>query len=282
MPRKKNVALQQQIHSTADSILQNNPLTTCVVKEVTDIVWGNLFPGKSYSQAYQMVSYYLRGSNKYIKKQNRYRVTELDNLLLMSTAGRSEYALARGVTPASVEQAVRRYYDSLTRPPAPLDRPWFNFSRKADLESRGFTQDDVKACRKYLEDNCGLALRAPNILYHPKTKKRYTMSDTEQVALLMNPKQFLRTRAAHIKENWVEKEADPVYDPDEAFVIDASAPVTPSHTRLVGKLRRLSASIEKDPPTSVKSIMYAALSNFVNKSIKILNTVETADEGGTK
>ena len=282
MARRPNTTLQKQIHAAAEQVITADPFTSCVVKTVTDQVWRELFVGKTYNQAYQMVSYYLRGNNKYIKKQNRYRPVELENLLLMNAAGRSEYALARGVTPASVEQAVKRYFDNLNRPPAPLDRPWFNFSRRADLSTRGFSLEDVKACREYLEENCGLALRAPNILYHPKTKKRYTMSDTEQVALLMNPKQFLRTRAAHIKENWVEKEADPVYDPDEAFVIDASAPVTPSHTRLVGKLRRLSASIEKDPPTSVKSIMYVALSNFVNKSIKILNTVETSDEGGTK
>ena len=274
MPRKRNVELLQQIHSTADRILQNDPLTPCVVKDVTNEVWHNYFPNKTYNQAYQMVSYYLRGANKYVKRQNRYRSAELDNLMLMTPAGRSEYALARGVTPASVEQAVRRYYDSLTRPPAPLDRPWFNFSRKADLDARGFSIEEVRKCRDYLDENCGLALRAPNILYHPKTKRRYALSDTEQVALLMNPKQFLRARAAHIKANWVEKASDPIHDPDDALTIDAAAPTTSTSKLLTSRIRKLTKAITENPPVNVTTLLYAALSRHTEQCLKILQFVE--------
>lgn len=280
MARRLNVVLQKKLHSVADQVMADDPFTSCVVKAVTDRVWKTDFLGKTYNQAYQMVGHYLRGSHKYVKPQNRYTPKEMENLILMPTWARSEYALARGVTPAAVEQAINRYMVRHTFPAAPLSRNWFNFSRRSDLSSRGFTLDNVRACREYLEEECGLALRAPNILYHPKTKKRYTMSDTEQVALLTDPKQFLRLRAAHIKENWVEKDVDPIYDTEDAVTLDLSAPVTSASKRLVGRIRKLTEAVKNNPPSSVNSILYAALSHHVNFCLELLQSIEA--EGGTK
>lgn len=274
MARRLNIVLQQRIRSVADQVLSDDPLTTCVAKAVTDRVWKTDFLGKTYSQAYQMVSYYLRGVKKYTKPQRRYTEKELSNLAIAKRATISEFALARGVTPASVEQAVNRYKERQSSLPTPLSSLWFNFSRRADLDARGFSLEDVGACRDYLDENYGLALRAPNILYHPKTKRRYAMSDTEQVAILVDPKQFLRARTAHIRESWVVRELDPMYEPEDADTIDL-ATTTAAEKRLAERVRRLSAAIKEKPPKNQNSLLYAAISKHVNFCLALLQSVDT-------
>ena len=273
MARRLNVVLQQRIRSVADQVLSDDPLTTCVARAVTDRVWKTDFLGKTYNQAYQMVCYYLRGIRAYIKAQPRYTEKELSNLVIAKKAAISEFALARGVTPGSVEQAVSRYKERQSSLPTPLSGPWFNFSRRADLDARGFSLEDVAACRDYLDENCGLALRAPNILYHPKTKRRYAMSDTEQVAILMDPKKYLQTRSAHIKEHWVVRELDPMYEPEDADTIDL-ATTTAAEKRLAERVRRLSAAIKESPPKNQNSLLYAALSKHVNFCLTMLQCVD--------
>ena len=274
MARRPNIVLQQRIRSIADQVLADDPLASCVAKVVTDRVWKTDFPGKSYNQAYQMVCYYLRGIKAYIKSQPRYTEKELSNLVIAKKAAIAEFALARGVTPGSVEQAINRYKERQSSIPAALNRPWFSFSSRADLDARGFTLEDVHDCRDYLEENCGLALRAPNILYHPKTKRRYVMSDTEQVAILMDPKKYLQARSAHIKEHWVVRELDPMFEPEDVDTIDLAA-TTAAEKHLAERVRRLSTVLKEKPPKNRNSLLYAAIAKHANLCLTLLKSVDT-------
>lgn len=196
-------------------------------------------PERTDTGIYQMVRYYLRkdadyGSDSRIGYTNK----ELRNIGLMSTSERKVYADKHGKTVRAVTAALRRYLTRMSKEAKTVFEPakkvraevemngFIDFCDILDLKYIGKTRDDVLTARRKLTGRAGLSLRSPNILYHPKTKKCYFMTTGEQLSLLENPIKFLKTRAEHIRQNWVDRDTD--NEPDDKPVEKAFDPKDPS------------------------------------------------------
>lgn len=202
--------------------------------------------GKSLDTAYQMVCYYLRGGNKRvgsIDSRRAYSDRELANLELMTLAERTAYAKHTGRSlravdaararyrKASAEYARLSYADKITKEDIE-SKKYFDFGSDLHLKLQGLTRKQVNEAKAILYATYGLSLRAPNILYHNTTKRRYLMATAEQRVAIESPKRFLAARAAFIKEGWVTGDCDPVADDS----LSGELPVSPftkthKHTR---------------------------------------------------
>lgn len=224
MARPANNELRNSVALSAAKILDENPSTLRLIHDVTEAVHADLFPGKTFNQAYQMVSYYLR-KFEYPRKNAgvRYTARVLNHLVLMPTWARSEYAVKRGVSLASLDAAVKRFLDG-PKPPVTQNKPYFSFSNPSDLASLGLTREHVVKCREFLDHTCGISLRAPNYLYHPLTRKRYALTARDQANLLTDPKRFLRTCADKIKAGWEIVNHDPLDTPEGNLCLGVLAP----------------------------------------------------------
>lgn len=280
MSRPTNALLRDKLASVAASL----PPTLRLVQDVTEAVHADLFPGKTFNQAYQMVSYYLRRVDHPRRRHPiRYTSRVLSQLALMPTWARSEYAVKRGVSLASLDAAVRRFVESTQRPPTE-NKPYVNFSNSADLSKVGLTRKHVTDCREYLDDACGLALRAPNYLYHHLTGRRYTMTTPEQISLLKNPKYFLKLHAEHIKKHWEAVRQDPIDTPEADSVGEIiGGKVLPNkvyeaNKALTGRGRRFAAALEavdgSNVAIPVNSALYGVLTYINNLCAKIIDRAE--------
>ena len=214
MARPANKELRMAIATVATRILEDNPSTLRLIQDVTDAVHSELFPGRTYNQAYQMVAYYLRKFDRPRKNAGvRYTARVLNHLAIMPTWARSEYAAKRGVSLTALDAAVKRFLDG-PKPPVTQNKPYFSFSNPSDLASLGLTREHVVKCREYLDHACGISLRAPNYLYHPLTRKRYALTARDQANLLTDPKRFLKTYADKIKAGWETISQDPLDTPE--------------------------------------------------------------------
>jgi len=226
MAYPKNDALRKFIIDHASAF---TPLRTVGDPSVAKMVAAELkkeFPGRSDSSLYQITCYYLRGGNKKTKSDSRrtYTARELAHIDLMSAKERAAYATASGRTLRAVDAALSRYRKGMSEyaNSAPFSgsmaladiqkQGYINFSNTSHLSIYGFTREAVVAARAFLAHPYGISLRAPNILYHAVTKRRYAMSGSEQQMLLTNPKNFLRERADKVKAGWVCANVDPVAD----------------------------------------------------------------------
>lgn len=192
---------------------------------------------------YQIIRYHLRKDEGYLSdKRIGYKNKELKNILLMSTAERGEYAERTGRSVRALLAAANRYEARMKRELAKVVASnmeqktkieselklngFIDFCYPPDLKYVGKTRDDVLTARRKLTGHAGLSLRSPNILYHPKTRKCYFMTTGEQLSLLENPIKFLKSRAEHIRQNWVDRDTD--IEPDDKPVEKAFDPKDPS------------------------------------------------------
>ena len=218
----KNKLIKRQAEHQAQWVIGDPAVTWQLVDE-----FASSFPNsKTRSAIYQMIRYHLRNSNPTGSDRRRaYTRLELQNLLLMTAEERKAFASASGRSVRAVNAALERttadaFKDEPTRIALGVSKSlldtkgYFNFSSAADLHLAGLRRADVLSTRQLLMEKYGLALRAPNILYHPATKRRYSMTAAEQTSLLTDPVKFLRQRSDHIKDRWVVKECDPMDDLD--------------------------------------------------------------------
>lgn len=175
--------------------------------------------------SYQMVCYYLRGSRNQGGRDMRrsYTIKELHNLETMTPQERKEFAERSGRSLRAVDAALTRYRKAeeeyLKEPHAEamatddvVSQGFFNWASLVQLKVNGLTPDKVRHVRQILADSYHLSLRAPNILYHRPSGRRYYMNAAEQRALLHSPKIFLRDNADTIKTGWVASQCDPIGD----------------------------------------------------------------------
>jgi hypothetical protein len=154
------------------------------------------------------VRYHLRRADSGHVGNLKYTATELAKIANMNKAELAEYANTKGVTTNTLKQAV--YRDRRRTRAKALDvkdkpaREHINFCSPVDLESIGVSVEQIRLLRNKLREEWGLALRSPNYLHHPTTKRKYAMTLREQIALITNTKKFLRARATHIKANWTK------------------------------------------------------------------------------
>lgn len=218
----KNALLTRQGELQAQWVVGDKAVTWQLVDE-----FAASFPGsKTKSAIYQMIRYHLRSANDSgYDRRKTYTKLELQNLMLMTAEDRLAYASDTGRSIRAVNAALERYRSKILQDnptqialgvsQSTMDtKGYFNFSSPSDLHLIGLSRSDILSVRQLLMDKYGLALRAPNILYHPATKRRYAMTTAEQSSLLSDPIKFLRVRSAHIKDRWVTKACDPIDDAD--------------------------------------------------------------------
>lgn len=205
----------------------------------------DLLPGcRSFDSRTQMVRYFLKTSEEASgDARYKYTATELSTLVIATDEEINEYAERKGKTFRSVKAAVKRYADSLTGPSGEpvrkrlegriLQDGYFNFSYPYDLEWAGFKPSIVTEVKRHLV-KYKLSLRPPNLLYHPATKRRYALKQTEQVAILTNPERFLRIQAEVIKDRWVTGDTDPIEETQKASTAN-SADKSPDRPTVYGK-----------------------------------------------
>lgn len=205
----------QSVYTIGDA-----PIKRTIAKE-----YALLHPDKSEDAAYQMVCYYLRGGNKRegVKDSRRtYTVKELANLELMNTADRESYAVHTGRSLRAVEAALARFRKAGTRyselayatdvVTEYIDKAkHYDFSSALHLKTRDRTKSQLAAAKVYLA-GYGLSLRAPNILYHNATRRRFYMVTGQQDSMLEDPKRFLYICQVPIKNGWTTCEFDPIAD----------------------------------------------------------------------
>jgi hypothetical protein len=180
------------------------------------------FRGRSESAIYQTVCYYLRSDASPVKPKPRaqYSAKQLENLMVMSLAERTEWAKKHGKSVRAVDSVLSRHRAKMERRVAltvdytPYTKAiekngYMNISSAADLKAMGYSPNAVRAVRRYLHSELGLGLRTPNLLYHARTKRVYAMALVEQTALFDNPQKYLRLYADKIKAGWVDQ-ADPM------------------------------------------------------------------------
>lgn len=298
MARPANNELRNRLALVAAEILNANPSTVSLVHDVTVTVHADLFPGKTFNQAYQMVSYYLRKFDRPRKNAGvRYTARVLNHLALMPTWARSEYAVKRGVSLASLDAAVKRFLDG-PKPPVTQNKPYFSFSNPSDLASLGLTREHVVKCREFLDHACGISLRAPNYLYHPLTRKRYALTARDQANLLTDPKRFLRTCADKIKAGWETINRDPLDTPEGDMCCGVIAPnkhgqmmlhpnkisqkeiaLTARGRRFADALTSVLADAEIMKGASQESALYGVLTRISSLCNKFIDHVDQKSEG---
>lgn len=213
-------ALRRRAHELSQTLTVGDSVTPTLATE-----FAAHFEGRSKSATYQMICYYLRDkptSERVGDRRRSYTDFELSQMELMHPSERKDYAKAAGKSLRALDAALSRYRSRMRNAAAaPIsvkfaaelaqNRDYVNFSSTVELAVIGMSPQKVKDTRIFLQSR-GLSLRAPNILYHAPSRRRYYMNKGEQIAILTEPGQFLRSRASNIKENWVHADIDPVAD----------------------------------------------------------------------
>lgn len=180
-------------------------------------------PRRTDESIYQLICYYLRDPNTTdTDRRTIYPKKTLQQLYIMDTKERAAFAEKTGRSLRAVNAAVSRYIRNNNKTRSELGEEsakgtinaqgFFDFSSPRHLAIMGFTHDHVVRARMGIGDPWGLALRTPNLLYHPLTKKVYVLNSTEQTELLTDPRRFLKNRAGYIKDHWQTRDHDPVDD----------------------------------------------------------------------
>lgn len=102
-------------------------------------------------------------------------------------------------------------------------RGFMDFVRKQDLKVFGLPGDSFKEARRVVRAIPGLDLLGPNFIVNTFSKKFYPLTLSEQKALLVSPRQFLKQRAQHISESWLNGDPAGGYH----FVLADAAHETP-------------------------------------------------------
>lgn len=250
MANLQNVALRNRILERHDKLLQEHTVGDCSIPSQI---------AEEFSISYQMACYYLRGGNRAATTQDRrraYSIHELHNLELMSVAEREEYATCTGRSLRAVEAALARYrkafkeYIETTKTSIPMayrtvtERGYLNFASLSELKSVNCTREAVEETKQTLKPY-GLALRAPNILFHKHTNRRLDLDVQQQMYILSDTKKFLQMYSKYIKEHWYSAEVDPIADVASP---DYVAPVQHRKTRntvLCASIRRKADALVK-------------------------------------
>ena len=226
--KAKNVQLRNDIHARHAELLKtwvfgDPPLVNKLAEEFKGRI-----PSNTLGNVVQMVRYYLREtllpSEAKVDRRKTYSKHELDTLKLQSPAERQVYARATGRSIRAIDAAISRYvhkqvvngvseFAVAASQVKIQDQGFFNYSSPADLKVVGVQREEISRARNILREGFGLSLRAPNILYHAPTKRRYTMTTFEQLELVKDPRTFLKKRSEHISKSWVVSDCDPVDDP---------------------------------------------------------------------
>lgn len=197
------------------------------------------FREQGISNPYQMVCYYLRDASSDLDRRKSYSTAVLSHLALMPPEQRAMFARSTGRSVRAINSAVDRFVkESERKARVPKSKTsallriesngFIDLSSEPELSAKGLSRGMVLATRKALISPWGLALRAPNILYHQGTKKRYFMVEAEQLQMLDNPVKYLRRRSAHIRDNWVVGNFDPISD----ATIDDTPPLAKMYKRM--------------------------------------------------
>ena len=285
MPIPKRDDLRIKIRARAEelALLRSEidpPLVKMLALEFVDEMHS-----KSVGAAIQMVGYYIHGRKKKDSPDRRikYDTTFLRGIVLMDLEDRRELEEAQGLGRRSLNEALARYKKNLNVQGLPgrvvADRVQFNnymdFSSTPELRAMGFSRDDVKKLAQTLKHPYGLALRAPNILYHPPSKRRYVLTLNEQKELITDPARFIKMRADHIRQNWTTLPTAPEYDPpgigtNSDHQVDTE-----------GTVHREDGTVAAPPPPGIK---YKATGKFRQESRlitvwQIMNS-KTGEVGG--
>jgi len=149
--------------------------------------------------------------------RRRYSDEELSKVALFSPSERKDYATRCGITTKNLRDALFSWNRRQRLCVTPLGnaatlgevtaRGYMNFSSRRDLAAVQLTLQDVRNARTAISSKYNLSLRAPNYIYHSKTRRYYALSLLEQIPFIKSPIKFLAERAAHIAANWVVKTA---------------------------------------------------------------------------
>lgn len=256
----KNDALAKQLQRRYDALKEvhtvgDPPITRTIAKELATR------DGRSESAAYQTVCYYLRGGNKTnsgVDARRNYTSKELANLEVMSTSERAEYARRTSRSPRAIDAALSRYRKMMLADLRDAnnvnmireiiaDNNHYDFGSPVHLKIRGATAHQVVAARNILANPFNLSLRAPNILYHAPTHRRFYLSSLQQDSLLKDPHLFLRICSDLISRGWVVDDTDPITDAAMRVVDGEAAPMPKrrlGRNREVKELHRLSERMQ--------------------------------------
>jgi hypothetical protein len=260
--------LRDQIRTVATEILPSitigdPPLAAQVAAKLRD---QPNFAHRTDSGVYQIVCYYLRDMHLTTKdNRKRYDKKLLSQLVIMSAPERREFCEKTNRSMRALDAALARYrawLDKERNKPVVIrfvasdiqEQGYIDFSKPAQLHHAGTSTNAVKFCRTYLSNELGLSLRAPNLLYHPKTRRVYALTAAEQIALLDSPRQFMKKRADHIREHWVVRETDPVDDAD----------VRPTRSKTSGYMESPDGSIDLTRPKRRKGVVEKGFESFEN------------------
>jgi hypothetical protein len=283
--RERNVKLQNDLRKReaelqAKWVVGDRSVTWQLVGE-----FKSQFPAKSEESLYQMIRYYLRDGTA--DKRRGYDLIELQTLAISTHQERVNYAKATGRTLRTIQTAVERYRASQNRQGSLRSEEarervlkhteakvqkhgYVNFGVVAELKTIDKTIEDVLKTRATLDELYGLALRIPNILYHPKTKRRYMLTTGEQAAILDDPRKFLSIRSKHISESWLIKDADPVDDPELKTEVGEIARQRVARTpKILNALKVVSATLNSCGTIDPENTFYAEWVEFK----KLLNEV---------
>ena len=217
MANLQNVALRNRILERRVKLLQERTVgDRSIPSQIAE----------EFGISYQMACYYLRGGNKSSTTRDgrrAYSLQEIHNLELMTTVDRESYAVHTGRSLRAVDAALARYrksfkeYIETTKTSIPMayrtvtERGHLNFASLSELKSVNFTREAVEEAKQNLKPY-GLALRAPNILFHKHTNRRLDLDVQQQMYILSDTKKFLQVYSKYIKEHWYSAEVDPIAD----------------------------------------------------------------------
>lgn len=245
--------IREEIKARYEVLNESSTYNDMAVRKQLALEFADYFERAGVTKPYQMVCYYLRNRKKDGRKV--YTTKELRQLVLMTAAEKQCYAERTGRSIQAVNGAVSRYKLASTRIPAPtrkadaaryaIDAQGFaDMGNNTQLKVAGLNRRQIDSARRTLAIKYRLSLRAPNILYHPATGRRYYMPLIEQQAMFTGVDRYLRKYSASIKAGWQDGVQDPI-DDDWSEPIDLD---TVKHRRRAPKQPRalsLATALEK-------------------------------------
>lgn len=226
MPHYKNEDLQNRLRARAEEIKKTMTAgDKTVLYQLVDEFreeFLKINPERKDTAIYQMIGYYLRPANTTGRDRRKvYTQAVLKQLMVMTPKAREDYGIKTGRSLRAVNAALERFRAAqdakaevdlaVTSTLQKIEAAgFFDFSNPLHLKALGLDRGGVLNVRTQLEHPFGLELRAPNMLYHAPSKRRYYMITSEQLAIIEDPKKFLKSRVDHIKQNWVIEEQDPI------------------------------------------------------------------------
>lgn len=219
---------RDEVLSLVKKVQNSHTPLDCSVKQRTAEILSAKYPERSKASIYQMVCYYLRRDKPEQRDSRRtYTKEELQNLYLMNIDDRKKYAEHSGKSYRALYEAITRYHKmelnclkDVTPPELNCtkefidERGYFNFADLIHLKIHQLDHERLIEAKDILRTKYGLSLRAPNILFHKPSGRRYYMKMQEQVAIIANTVKYLAFAADQIKAGWkiVGSNLDPIAD----------------------------------------------------------------------